>query len=72
MFYSIDRFEGDWAILIADESGEGIQISRAELPSDAGEGSLLRLENGIWIYDAEATAQRRRAFFERTRNLSNK
>ena len=24
MFYSIDRFEGDWAILIADESGEGI------------------------------------------------
>ncbi len=72
MFYSIDRFEGEWAVLIADETSEQILIPRNTLSPEAGEGSLLRLENGTYIYDAEATAERRKAFFERTRNLGNR
>ena len=72
MFYSIDRLEGECAVLIADETGQQLQIPRADLPPEAGEGSLLRCENGSYIYDAEATARRRREFFERTRNLSKK
>ncbi len=70
MYYSIDRFEGEWAVLIDDESGEAVQILRIELPAEAEEGGICRLENGMYFYDAEETARRRLAFFERTRRLA--
>ena len=40
MRYSIDRFEGNFAILEA-ENGETIGVERARLPREAGEGLSL-------------------------------
>ncbi len=40
MRYSIDRFEGNFAILEA-ENGETIGVERARLPREAGEGELV-------------------------------
>lgn len=60
MFYAIDRFEGQWALLESDDAA--IQrVDRAQLPPQARESDVLRLENGVYIVDAEETARRREA-----------
>ena len=58
MRYSIDRFEGNFAILEA-ENGETIGVERARLPREAGEGDIVVHEIGEFKVDAEATAARR-------------
>lgn len=72
MFYSIDRFEGDIAVLIADADSSQLLVPRDMISPDAGEGGIVKWENGQYIYDAEETAERRRAFFERTRRLARR
>ena len=72
MFYSIDRFEGDWAILIADDELSQTAVPREYISPDAEEGGILRYENGQYIYDTEETAARRRAVFERLKRMSGK
>ncbi len=58
MLYSLDRFEGEWAVLV-DEAGESRDVLRTRLPSDAAEGDMLREQAGAFVADAEATAARR-------------
>lgn len=58
MNYTIDRFEGAFAIC-EDEAGVMQEIERALLPPDAAEGDLLRNEDGKFVIDAQATARRR-------------
>jgi len=54
MFYSIDRFENNFAILIDDNEDQKI-VSRSELPPGAEPGGMLRFEGGCYIFDAEET-----------------
>lgn len=72
MFYSIDRFEGDFAVLISDEDSSQVITERNNIPQEAEEGSILLLQNGQYIYDADETERRRRAFFLRTKKLNKK
>lgn len=72
MYYSIDRFEENFAVLIADEDGSRSIVERKMIPAEAEEGSLLLMQNGTYIYDADETARRRKEFFLRTRNLTKK
>ncbi len=72
MIYSIDRFEGDTAVIISEDNGNKQDIERALLPAEAGEGAIIREENGTYTYDAEATAARRKSLFQRTNKLSKK
>ncbi len=58
MLYSIDRFEGDIAVLI-DEEKVAHTVPRAQLPADAKAGEMLRLENGQYIPDDDAARARR-------------
>ncbi len=67
MLYSIDRFEGDVAVLI-DEEKVAHNISRAQLPVDVKAGDMLRLENGQYIPDDDAARARR----EQILRLQNK
>lgn len=67
MLYSIDRFEGDIAVLI-DEEKVAHNIARTELPADAKAGDMLRLENGQYIPDDDAACARR----EQILHLQNK
>lgn len=55
----IDRIEGDYAILEAEE--EMLQIAVSELPAEAGEGDILTLTDAGWMVDAAATQERREA-----------
>lgn len=67
MLYSIDRFEGDIAVLI-DKNKAAYNISRAQLPADAKAGDMLRLESGQYILDDDAARARR----EQILRLQNK
>lgn len=41
---AIDRFEGDWAVLLVGDNGRVINTHRASLPQEAREGQWLRIE----------------------------
>jgi len=42
----VDRFEGDFAVLVDDESSAVQRVSRGELPKTAREGDVLRVPVG--------------------------
>ena len=71
MRYSIDRFEGNFAILEA-ENGETIGVERARLPREVGEGDIVVHEIGEFKVDAEATAARRARIREKMEALWEK
>lgn len=64
MFYAIDRFEEELAVLVDDEENTST-VERALLPEDAVQGDVLTLEEGRYRRDGEETARRR----ERIRRL---
>lgn len=53
--FSIDRFEGDFAVCQRRETSEIINIPIKDLPENAKPGSILKLENGIYLLDLEET-----------------
>lgn len=53
--FSIDRFEGDFAICENKETNEMININKSLLPSNCKEGDIIKLENGVYIIDKATT-----------------
>ena len=66
--WSIDRFEGDTAVLIGEDEAL-MHLSRAELPSEAGEGSVVAFSDGEWILLPEETQDVRRTLFSLQESL---
>lgn len=58
MYYSIDRFEGEFAVC-EDEEGNFLDIPKALLPADVREGTVLNEKNGRYTID-QAEEKRRR------------
>lgn len=59
MLYSIDRFEGDIAVLV-DEDENVLNVRCDQLPSGAESGAMLRVVEGCYVLDKEATLERRK------------
>lgn len=53
--FSVDRFEGDFAVCENRETGEFINIPLSELPENVKVGSILKFENGSYILDIKST-----------------
>ena len=53
--FSVDRFEGDFAVCENRTTGDFINIPISELPENVKKGSILKFENGIYILDIEST-----------------
>ena len=68
MSYIIDRFEGRFAVLEA-ENGEFIGVERARLPADAAEGDVLLHRMGEFAIDKRATEARRAEMRAKLRRL---
>ena len=67
MIYTIDRFEGDYAVL---EHGDAFfTVVRQELPEEASEGDLLDWTDSGWQIQHEETNTRRQALAERRRRM---
>ncbi|MGL4282167.1 DUF3006 domain-containing protein [Eubacterium aggregans] len=56
--YTIDRFEGETAILLDFETGgKQLLISRSQLPQEAAEWNVLTTDGQTFTLDSEKTAQ---------------
>ena len=51
--FTIDRFEGDIAVLENRDTGEMLNVSKKDLPQDAKEGRILKLNKDKYEIDLE-------------------
>lgn len=58
MYYAVDRFEGELAVLQDDEE-RCVTVERTLLPAGVSQGDVLTLENGKYIHAREETQRRR-------------
>lgn len=59
MYYSLDRFEEDFAVLQDDGGGDCV-VPRAALPAGAAPGSVYTREESGWREAPDEGARRRR------------
>lgn len=68
MYYTIDRFEGNIAVLQSE--GKQMQtVERALLPADAKEGDVLKEENGRYLPAPEKQAETAARIREKMKSL---
>ena len=53
--YTLDRFEGNFAVLENRTTKELTDIPISNIPSNAKEGDILKLSNGSYVVDYEET-----------------
>lgn len=70
--FSIDRFEGELAVCENRATGEMINIEKSLLPEDATEGSIIKLEDGKYILDENATQKKQEQIKNMINNLFKK
>ena len=71
MKYTVDRFEGDFAVL-EDENRTMKDVPRGALPEEAKEGDVLIFAEGSYSLDSEETARRKEDVRERLQRLWKK
>ena len=54
--YTLDRFEGTFAVLENRNTKEMTDIPISNIPSNAKEGDILKLSNGSYVIDYEETS----------------
>lgn len=54
--YTLDRFEGNFAVLENRNTKEITDIPISNIPFDAKEGDILKLFNGSYVIDYEETS----------------
>ena len=54
---TVDRFEGDMAVLEDRKSNKMINVKRKDLPSDIKEGDILKIINGKYFIDKDFTQE---------------
>ncbi len=69
--YSIDRFEGEFAVLQDDERNS-MDVLRSLLPDNARQGDVVIFEDEKWRIDAEETSTRRDRVKKLQQRLLNK
>lgn len=57
--WSLDRTEGDYAVLVGDDRG-CVTVPLSDLPLGAREGKMYRLVGGIYVEDPAAEQVRRK------------
>lgn len=53
--FTLDRFEGDFAVLENRNTKQLTDIPISNIPSNAKEGDILKLSNGSYVVDYEET-----------------
>ena len=68
MFYTIDRFEGDYAVL-EDDDENCVNVKKALLPEMAKESDVLDFDGEAYTVNAEETEKRRQSVIEMLRKM---
>jgi hypothetical protein len=66
---TIDRFEGEIAVLVVEPEQTKVNVRRSDLPEDAGQGDVVRLEGSV---DREETGRRRAQIQEKIDHLKRR
>lgn len=53
--YTLDRFEGNYAVCENRNTGEIINIEKSLIDNTCKEGDIIKFENGKYVLDNEAT-----------------
>ncbi len=69
--YSVDRFEGEYAILENRKTNEIKNVKRDMLPENIKEGSILQYVNGKYTYNEELTKEETNRIQEKMNKLWN-
>ena len=69
--FTIDRFEGDYAICENRQTGEMVEIEKEKLPDGIKEGTIIKKENDIYVEDLEETENVAKRIKEKMDNLWN-
>lgn len=69
-YYSIDRFDGDFAVC-EDDNGDMIELLRTNIPDCAREGDVLAVDDIGNYYVDEYETQRRRDYILRLLGRKN-
>lgn len=69
--YSVDRFEGEYAVLENRKTNELKQVKRDMLPANIKEGSILQCVNGKYMYNEELTKEETKRIQDRMNKLWN-
>ncbi|MBR1529261.1 MAG: DUF3006 domain-containing protein [Oscillospiraceae bacterium] len=67
MIYSVDRFEGEYAVL--EHDGNFSDFHKSRLPAELKEGDLLEWSDEAWHILHDETEQKRQALAERRRRM---
>lgn len=69
--YSVDRFEGEYAILENRKTNETKNVKKDMLPENIKEGSILQYVNGKYTYNEELTKEETNRIQDRMNKLWN-
>lgn len=69
--YSVDRFEGEYAILENRKTNEVKNVKKELLPENIKEGSILQCVNGKYTYNEELTKEENNRIQDRMNKLWN-
>lgn len=70
--YTIDRFEGEYAVLEDFENNNMINVLISELPDGCEEGDILEYNNGIYIILSSECKMRKESIQDRFKRLTKK
>ena len=69
--YSVDRFEGEYAVLENRKTNETKNVKKDMLPENIREGSILQYVNGKYTYNEELTKEENKRIQDRMNKLWN-
>ena len=69
--YSVDRFEGEYAVLENRKTNEIKNVKKDTLPENIEEGSILQYVNGKYTLNEERTIEENNRIKDRMKNLWN-
>ena len=69
--YSVDRFEGEYAVLENRKTNETKNVKKDMLPENIKEGSILQYVNGKYTYNEELTKEENNRIQDRMNKLWN-
>ena len=69
--YSVDRFEGEYAVLENRKTNETKNVKKDMLPENIKEGSILQYVNGKYTYNEELTKEETNRIQEKMNKLWN-
>ena len=69
--YSVDRFEGEYAVLENRKTNETKNVKKDMLPENIKEGSILQYVNGKYVYNEDLTKEETNRIQDKMNKLWN-